>query len=72
MEEEEDNKLPVLDLVLIVNRKKNTHTNITIKKKLNHKESTKSGVIKGYAEREKALCDPQYLKRRTREQRGSL
>ena len=27
-----------------------------------HKESTKSGVIKGYTEREKALCDPQYLK----------
>ena len=72
MEEEEDNKLPVLDLVLMVNRKtkkieftvhyKKTNTNITIKKKSNHRESTKSGVIKGYTERAKALCDPQYLK----------
>ena len=40
---------------------KKTHTNITIKKKSNHKESTKKGIIKGYAERANALCDPQYL-----------
>jgi len=72
MEEEEDNKLPVLDLSLIVNRKtkkieftvhyKKTHTNITIKKNSNHRDSTKNGVVKGYVERAKALCDPQHLK----------
>ena len=40
---------------------KKTNTNITIKKKSNHKESTKKGVIKGYADRARALCDPEYL-----------
>ena len=59
-EEEEDNKLSVLDLELNVNRKrkkiefnvhyKKTNTNITIKKKSNHKESTKKAVIKGYSD----------------------
>ena len=72
MEEEEDNKLAVLDLELNVNRKnkriecsvhyKKTNTNITIKKKSNHTDKTKRGVIKGYAERAKAYCDPGYLK----------
>ena len=71
-EEEENNKLPVLDLELNVNRKtkkiefnvhyKKTNTNITIKKKSNHKDSIKKGVIKGYGDRARALCDPQYLK----------
>ena len=71
-EEEENNKLPVLDLELNVNRKtkkvqfnvhyKKTNTNITIKKKSNHKESVKKGIIKGYGDRARALCDPQYLK----------
>ena len=70
-EEEENNKLAVLDLGLNVNRKrkrvefnvhyKKTNTNITIKKKSNHTERTKRGVIKGYAERAKAYCDPEYL-----------
>ena len=70
-EEEEDNKLSVLDLELNVNRKrkkvefnvhyKKTNTNITIKKKSNHKESTKKAVIKGYSDRAKVLCDEQYL-----------
>ena len=70
-EEEENNKLAVLDLELNVNRKKKkvefnvhykkTNTNITIKKKSNHKETIKKGVIKGYAERARALCDPEYL-----------
>ena len=69
MEEEEDTRLPVLDLALMVNRKtkkieftvhyKKTHTNITIKKNSNHRDSTKSGVIKGYVERARALCDKQ-------------
>ena len=70
-EEEENNQLAVLDLEHNVNRKtkkiefnvhyKKTNTNITIKKKSNHKESTKQGVIKGYGDRARALCDPQYL-----------
>ena len=70
-EEEENNKLAVLDLGLNVNRKrkrvefnvhyKKTNTNITIKKKSNHTERTKRGVIKRYAEREKVYCDPEYL-----------
>ena len=71
MEEEENNKLPSLDLQLNVNRRtkkiefsvhyKKTHTNITIKKQSNHRESTKRGIIKGYADRARTLCDPQYL-----------
>ena len=40
---------------------KKTHTNITIKKKSNHKESVKKAVIKGYADRARALCDEQHL-----------
>ena len=72
-EEEENNKLPSLDLQLNVNREikrvefsvyyKKTNTNITIKKKSNHTDRTKRGVIKGYAERAKAYCDPKYLKK---------
>lgn len=71
-EEEKNNTLPVLDLKLIVNRKtkkiecnvhyKKTNTNITIKKKSNHTDSIKKGVIKGFGDRARALCDPQYLK----------
>ena len=71
-EEEENNKLAVLDLELNVNRKtkkiefkvhyKKTNTNITIKKKSNHKENIKTAVIKGYGDRARALCDKQYLK----------
>ena len=70
-EEEENNKLAVLDLELNVNRTekkiecnvhyKKTNTNITIKKTSNHKESIKTGVIKGYADRARTLCDPKYL-----------
>ena len=70
-EEEVDNKLPSLDLEMNVNRKKKkvefnvyykkTNTNITIKKRSNHKESVKKAVIKGYADRARALCDPEYL-----------
>ena len=40
---------------------KKTNTNITIKKRSNHKESVKKAVIKGYADRARALCDPGYL-----------
>ena len=28
---------------------------------INHQENTKKGVIKGYGDRARALCDPQYL-----------
>ena len=71
MEKEENNKLSSLDLEMNVNRKtkkvefsvhyKKTNTNITIKKRSNHRESTKRGVIKGYADRARAYCDPPYL-----------
>ena len=70
-EEEKDNKLASLDLGLNINRKKKkiefnvhykeTNTNITIKKKSNHTDSTKRGIIKGYSDRARALCDPEYL-----------
>ena len=70
-EEEKDNKMSVLDLGCNVNRKrkkiefnvhyKPTNTNITLKKQSNHRESTKKGVIKGYADRARNLCDPQYV-----------
>jgi hypothetical protein len=70
-EEEENGKLPSLDLELITNRTqkkiefnvhyKKTNTNITIKKKSNHRDSTKRGVIKGYADRARSLCDTAYL-----------
>ena len=70
-EEEHENKLAALDLEMNVNRKrkkvefnvhyKKTNTNITLKKQSNHQENTKKGVIKGYGDRARALCDPQYL-----------
>ena len=70
-EEEKEGKLASLDLKMIVNRiqkkiefnvhYKKTSTNITIKKKSNHRESTKRGVIKGYADRARSLCDAGYL-----------
>ena len=63
--------LASLDLGLNINRKKKkiefnvhykeTNTNITIKKKSNHTDSTKRGIIKGYSDRARALCDPEYL-----------
>ena len=63
--------MAVLDLECNINRKKKkiefnvpykkTNTNITIKKKSNHKESIKRGVIKGYADRARTYCDSEYL-----------
>ena len=63
--------MAVLDLELNINRRqkriefnvhyKKTNTNITIKKKSNHRESIKKGVIKGYADRARALCDEAYV-----------
>ena len=70
MEKEENNKLLSLDLQLNGGKTKKiefsvhykkTHTNITIKKESNHRESTKRGIIKGYADRGRTLSDPQYL-----------
>ena len=40
---------------------KKTNTNIMIKKRSNHKDSIKRGIIKGYADRARRLCDPTYL-----------
>ena len=70
-EEEENNKLAVLDLEINVNRKtkkiefkvhyKKTNKNIMIKKNANHKESIKTAVIKGYGDRARALYDTQYM-----------
>ena len=70
-EEEENDKLSVLDLELNVNREKEkvefnvhykkTNTNIMIKKKSNHTEQVKQGVIKGFTDRARAYCDPKYL-----------
>ena len=70
-EEEVEGKLTVLDLKLSINRKtkkiefsvhyKKTHTNVTIKKKSNHKESIKKAIIKGFADTARALCDEQHL-----------
>ena len=40
---------------------KKTNTNITIKKKSNHTDNTKRGIIKGYADRARALRDGEYL-----------
>ena len=66
----------MLDLELNVNRKKKkvefsvhykkTNTNITIKKKSNHKDSIKKAIIKGYGDRARNLCDPQYVEKELR------
>ena len=42
---------------------KKTNTNITIRKKSNHTDSTKKGIIKGYltSDRARRLCDQGYL-----------
>ena len=40
---------------------KKTHTNINVKKRSNHPESMKRAVIKGFADRARALCDKKHL-----------
>ena len=40
---------------------KATNTNITLKKKSNHTDRTKRGIIKIYSDRARALCNPEYL-----------
>ena len=40
---------------------KKTHTNINVKKRSNHPESMKRAIIKGFADRARALCDEKHL-----------
>ena len=70
-EEQHEGSLPVLDLKQNVNREtgevectvhyKKTHTNINVKEKSNHPHFMKKGIIRGFAERARALCDGKYL-----------
>ena len=70
-EDQEDDVLPVLDLKQRVDRKtkqvecmvhyKKTHTNINVKERSNHPPSMKKGIIKGFADRARALCDDKHL-----------
>jgi hypothetical protein len=67
----EDDILPVLDLKQRVDRKtkqvecmvhyKKTHTNINVKERSNHPPSMKKGIIKGFVDRARALCDDKHL-----------
>ena len=40
---------------------KKTHTNINVKEKSNHPPYLKKGIIKGFADRARALCDDQHF-----------
>ena len=55
--------LPVLVLVMCSVHYKKTHTNINVKKRSNHPESMhmKRAIIKGFADRARALCDEKHL-----------
>jgi hypothetical protein len=67
-EEQENDVIPVLDLKQKVNRRtkqiecmvhyKKTHTNINVNGRSNHPSSMKKGIVKGFADRARALCDP--------------
>ena len=67
VEEQEGEKLSVLDLQQTVDRKtkkirfgvhyKKTHTNINVHARSNHPETMKKAIIKGFAERARQLCD---------------
>ena len=71
-EEEVNNEIAVLDLKQMINRKKKsieftvnykkTHTNINVKEKSNHPDNMKRGIIKGFTERAKRLCDEEHSK----------
>ena len=52
--------------------RKPSNTNITIKKKSNHSDRTKKGIIKGYSDRARALCDTEYLERRIMQHQRSI
>ena len=70
-EDQEDDVLHVLDLKQRVDRKtkqvecmvhyKRTHTNVNVKERSNHPPSMKKGIIKGFADRARALCDDKHL-----------
>ena len=70
-DEQKDDILPVLDLKQRVDRKtkqvecmvhyKKTHTNINVKEKSNHPPCMKKGIIKGFEDRPRALCNDQHL-----------
>ena len=40
---------------------KKTHTSINVKKRSNHPQSMKRAIIKGFADRARALCDERHL-----------
>ena len=40
---------------------KKTHTNINVKEKSNHPPCVKKGIIKGFADRARALCDDKHI-----------
>ena len=44
----------------MVNYKK-IHTNIKVKRRFNHPPCIKKGIIKGFANRARALCDEKHL-----------
>ena len=71
-EDQEGDVLTVVNLkLLIVDREtkrimysvhyKKTHTNINVKKRTNHPESMERSIIKGSADRARALCDEKHL-----------
>ena len=70
-EEQHEGSLPVLDLKQNVNREtsevecmvhyKKIHTNINVKERSNHPHFMKKGIIRGFPERARALCDGKYL-----------
>ena len=70
-ENQVEDALPVLDLKQKVHRKakqiectihyKKTHTNINVKERSNHPPCIKNGIIKGFADRARALCDEKHL-----------
>ena len=72
MKEEDNDKVPVIDLSFDGKQKdkeNRVHSSLLKDSHLNHyhekiktQREHKSGVIKGYTERAKALSDPQYLK----------
>ena len=71
IEEQQNDILPVLDLKQIIDRKtkriefyvyyKPTHTNINVNARSNHPEYMKRGIIKGFADRARSLCDEKHL-----------
>ena len=67
----QNDTIAVLDLKQNINRRtkrieftvnyKDTHTNINVKESSNHPDMMKRGIIKGFADRARALCDEHNL-----------